>query len=322
MNIIFHYPPELMSLLIEAIPRLCRAKRDVLLFFRGAGVGHMVTKDLAERVDEDRDSITKYEMVRTVLTRLNERGEHTLRERREILKRVTEFEDFSTCWPEDQLKAKGLVGEVRRVVGVKDSFTRMRQEREAERAKHQAAQRARLAEVQRRREELAAVKEQLFALFREQNRQKRGEALEQVLTRLFAAAGVLVKEPFTLTGVEGEGIVEQIDGVIMLDGEYYLVEMKWWEKPLGRPEVSEHLVRVFGRGQARGILFSASGYTEPAVTVCRESLSQAVVVLCKVEEIVKLLEQEGDLQQFLRSKVEAAIIHKNPLHEPLGWLAP
>ena len=55
-------------------------------------------------------------MVRTTLTRLNERGEAALRERREILKRVTEFEDFSTCWPNDQLKAKGLVAEIRRVI--------------------------------------------------------------------------------------------------------------------------------------------------------------------------------------------------------------
>jgi len=317
MDIIFHYPPELMSLLIETIPRLCRAKSDVLLFFQGAGVGHVVTKDLAERVDEDRDSITKYEMVRTVLTRLNERGEHTLRERREVLKRVTEFEDFSTCWPADQLEAKGLVAEVRRVVGVKDSFTRMHQEREAERQKHLAAQRERVAKTQRRRDEMGAVRDDLFALFSEQDRQKRGKALEQVLGRLFHTAGIRVREPFCVTGDEGEGVIEQLDGVVALDGEYYLAEMKWREKPLGRLEVSDHLVRVFGRGQARGVLISASGFTGPALTVCKESLSRTVVVLCKLEEIVKLLEQEGDLQQFLRSKIEAAIIDKNPMYEPL-----
>ena len=96
------------------------------------------------------------------------------------------------------------------------------------------------------------------------------------------------------------------------------METKWWAKPLGRAEVSEHLVRVFSRGQARGILISASEYTEPALTVCRESLSRTVVVLCKIEELVKLLEQEADLKQFLQQKIEAAIVHKNPLYEPLG----
>jgi hypothetical protein len=29
--------------------------------------------------------------------------------------------------------------------------------------------------------------------------------------------------------------------------DFYLVEMKWWEKPLGTGEVSQHLVRVFTR---------------------------------------------------------------------------
>ena len=35
MDIVFHYPPELMSLLIDTIPRLCRSYEDTLLFFQG-----------------------------------------------------------------------------------------------------------------------------------------------------------------------------------------------------------------------------------------------------------------------------------------------
>src|SRR5438552_3821410 len=120
-----------MSLLIDTIPCLCRSKKDVLLFFRGAGVGAALTDDLQKQVLTSPGSVRKHEIARTVLTRLNARGEASLRERREILKRITEFEDFSTCWPEDQLKAKGFLAEVRRVVNVKDSFTRMSQEREA-----------------------------------------------------------------------------------------------------------------------------------------------------------------------------------------------
>lgn len=32
---------------------------------------------------------------------------------------------------------------------------------------------------------------------------------------------------FELKGNEGEGIVEQVDGVIEIDGTIYLLEMKW-----------------------------------------------------------------------------------------------
>jgi len=203
MNIIFHYPPELMSLLIDSIPLLCRSKRDVLLFFKGAGVDVTLTDDLAIRVNQDPDNINKYEIVRTVLTRINEKGEATVRERREILKRITEFEDFSTCWPADQLKAKGLVAEIRRVVNVKDSFTRMHQEREEERKKRQAEQQAKLEEAQRRRDRLSAVKADLFSLFGEQNSQKRGKTLESILNCLFEASGILIREAFTLIRFPG-----------------------------------------------------------------------------------------------------------------------
>jgi hypothetical protein len=37
-DITFHYPPELMSLLIDTIPLLNKTKKDVLTFFKGAGV--------------------------------------------------------------------------------------------------------------------------------------------------------------------------------------------------------------------------------------------------------------------------------------------
>jgi restriction system protein len=135
MDIIHHYPPELLKLLVDTIPLLCPSKQDVLVFFKGAGVPTGITADFAQKVATDRRSVNKFEIVREVLVRLNDSGEASLRERREVLKRVVEFEDFSTCWPNDQLKAKGLVAEIRRVVDVKDSFGRMRQEQESERTK-------------------------------------------------------------------------------------------------------------------------------------------------------------------------------------------
>ena len=36
-DITFQYPPELFNLIVDAIPLLNKAKKDVLLFFKGAG---------------------------------------------------------------------------------------------------------------------------------------------------------------------------------------------------------------------------------------------------------------------------------------------
>ena len=320
MDIIYHYPPELFNILVDTVPVLCRSKKDVITFFKGAGVPSGVTNDLVRKINQDKESISKYEIARTVLTRLNERGEATLRERREVLKRVIEFENFSSCWPTDQLKAKGLVNEVRSIVNVKDSFTRMQQERDAERKQRIEDQESKLKTQEKKRETIASIKTDLFGLFSESNPLRRGKAMESVLNRLFSEAEILVRESFVNCGIAGEGIVEQIDGVIELDGHTYLVEMKWWNEPLGVGDVSQHLVRVMFRGQTRGIFISTSGYTEPAVTTCREALQKNVFVLCNLQELVLLLEREHDLKHFLKEKVNAAIIHKNPLFEPLSIL--
>lgn len=34
----YHYPPEVINLLVDTVPLLCGSKNDVLVFFRGAGV--------------------------------------------------------------------------------------------------------------------------------------------------------------------------------------------------------------------------------------------------------------------------------------------
>jgi hypothetical protein len=52
-DITFHYPPELFNLLVDVVPLLSRSKRDVLLFFRGAGVPDAITADLSARLKSE-----------------------------------------------------------------------------------------------------------------------------------------------------------------------------------------------------------------------------------------------------------------------------
>src|SRR5687768_10946343 len=55
------------------IPLLCPSKQDVLVFFKGAGVAGAITADLAQKVATDKASVNKYEIVREVLVRLNDK---------------------------------------------------------------------------------------------------------------------------------------------------------------------------------------------------------------------------------------------------------
>lgn len=136
------------------------------------------------------------------------------------------------------------------------------------------------------------MRTKLSALFSEEDAHKRGKAREGILNELFKTGGISVRDGFVLR-VNGEGIVEQIEGVIELDGHLYLVEMKWWKEALGPGEVAQHLVRVFNRGQSRGIFVSASSYTAAAIISRKESLARAVIVLCDLGEFVHFLEQDS-----------------------------
>lgn len=316
MDITFHYPPELLKLLNEAIPKLCKSKKDLLLFLQGAGVRAELLTPYQTLLRTNKDDFNKYRVTQELLTKLNELGEGGLRERREILRRVTEFQEYSLCWENDQAAARGLVAQIRDVVNVKDTFTRINIEREQERKQRVSVETAKADQARKRSEEFLAVKQQLFALFAEPNPYKRGKALEAALNRYFKFSEILVTEAITLKGDPGAGIVEQIDGVIELKSAPYLAEMKWEAEPLGREKVAPHLVRIFSRSMAGGIFISYSDYTAAAIQDCKEALRDKVIVLCKLEELVRALEQERDLKQLLHAKIDAAVIHKNPLFIP------
>lgn len=148
--------------------------------------------------------------------------------------------------------------------------------------------------------------------------QARGKLLEEVLNDLFRAYGVLIREDFRRKDLDGPTVLEQIDGVIVLDGTLHLVEMKWLTAPVGIAEFSPHLVRLFSRASANGIFISTSQFTEPVIKECATALNQRIMFLCSMRELVILLQRDGDLLSFLRKKLQAAILEKRPFLEILG----
>ncbi|MEK6384094.1 MAG: restriction endonuclease [Paraburkholderia tropica] len=315
----FHYPPELFDLLVETIPRLSRGKKGVVLFLRGAGVANEDLATVEQTVATAPNSINKFEIVRRVLEKVNARGDSGLRPRREIIKRVVEFESFETCWPEDQLKAKGLVVSVREAVNAKDSFTRMKQERDDEREATRARQHAEQAATAKKRSQIDDVNARLAALFGMDDKpHERGKLLEGVLNDLFRVYGILVREDFRRKDPDTSVVLEQIDGVIELDGAIHLVEIKWLKSPVGTSEFFPHLSRLFLRANARGIFISSAGFTEPVIKECAAALTQKTMLLCSLHEIVMLLQRRDDLIVFLKNKSQAAIVDKNPFLEILS----
>jgi restriction system protein len=252
-----------------------------------------------------------------VLARINEDGDQYLGQRRQVIKRVTEFHDFSTCWPSDQLKAKGLVASIRDLVNVKDAFTRMSQERENERREHLRQREAEAEAKRARRAERDDLRQRLASLRLISNARERGLAFEAVLNDIFTLDGLKARESFTLNTEEGH-VGEQIDGLIVLDGHPILVEAKWHAKPLGVNEVSRHLVRVYGRqAGVHGLIVSASEFGTPAVEECRRALTQRVIMLAEINELLRLLEEPNTcLRKWLSAKYLAASVDRQPFYQP------
>lgn len=312
-QVVHHYPPELFDLLVETIPRLVKGKQAVLDFFKGCG---LPVSDYAEPqrvVRENRGSVNKFEIVRQVLRVVNDFGDARLSQRREILKRVSQWDDFSRSYENDRVLAEGYVAKIQKLINVKDSFTRMNNERENIAAKERKQREQTMLEAKRIADERAQIRNRLAALFTMNDPHARGIQFEGILNDLFRSYGLSLREAFSRYGNAGEGVVEQIDGVVELAGQVYLVEMKWHSTPIGTDQVTPHMVRVFCRGAARGILISASGFTNPAISTVRDQLTKAPFILVELSELVFLLEQNGSLPDLLTDKVRAAIVDKNPL---------
>lgn len=315
----FHYPPDVFNLLVDTIPLLCKGKEDVLLFLRGAGVPGEDLAEMQGKVRTDKASVSKFAIVRDVLERLNKRGDTGLSARREVIKRVVEFEHFSMCWPRDVHNAKANVGDLARMVNHRDAFTRMNQQREAARAEVSARARADQLATADRRKKIKEVRERLNALFgMDAEPQKRGKLLEAVLNDLFRTYGILVREDFKRKDPTDAVVVEQIDGVVEFEGNIYLVEMKWLGAPVGVQEMGSHMLRLFARDGARGIFISNSEFTSSAIAECVTHSNVKTMVLCSLREIVMMLQNEQDLIAMLRNKVQAAILEKKPFAEVLG----
>ncbi|MFD7677478.1 restriction endonuclease [Streptomyces sp. NPDC060187] len=298
--------------MIETVPRLSKSKEGVITFLRSAGISETLLRPYRDQLAVDRTAVSKFKLVRSVLAQVNEEGDTALGVRRKLLQQVTDFQEYTTLWEEDRVKAKGLISDIRAVVEVKDAFTRMNNERDAERQERLARVKEQQKDTAQRRQRLEKLRHQLASLTRLQDPHARGIALEGLLNEVFSATGVLVRESFALRN-DGGTVEEQIDGVIEVDGNLYIVEVKWWKKPIDIDPMCRQLVRVFNRAEARGLFISASGYTQPAVKECTQALTNRVVLLGEVRELMLLLEREGDVTNWVREKARLATMERRPL---------
>jgi restriction system protein len=309
----YQWSPDLLEEVISTVPRLVKGKPALLSFFRGAAVPEQTIRPIETRYLADQNGTKKAEIARAVLTALNALGDgaDALRARREVLKRITEYEDFSVCWPNDQREAELGVRRIRDLIGRKDSFTAMRMEKDREALERRAKVRAEQDALHTKNQRLDGAKIAFASLFGMSDPQARGRAFESALTTLFKAHDVLIREPFVVRADNGVA-TEQIDGAVDFSHRIWLVEAKWHEGGIDVPAISQHCYRLFKRQGVGGIFISGNSYKQSALNEVQNAIAQVPVILLTLNELWKIVDQKSDLRPLLDDRANHALLHKRP----------
>jgi hypothetical protein len=159
-------------------------------------------------------------------------------------------------------------------------------------------------DMEHRREDLEAVKCDLYQAFRVSDPAQRRAILGSALPRLFTCHGVAARQA---------PAPPQSDAAVLIDFDeaLFLVELKWSDKPLDFRQLAPHLVTLYDCPDLRGLLISSSGFTDQAIRDL-SSIMPPRLVLGQLDELVLLIEQGRDLKDLLRAKVRAAETAQKP----------
>ena len=313
MAISYHFPPDLFNLLVDAITKINRTKKDLLSFFKNVGTPMPLLNKYYSIVNYDPKQISKRDITREVLEHLNSSDSNEYLEiRRKLLKRVVDFTAFNTCYDNDVDSAKARIYEIKQLVDLKDSVTKQEQFIKNERNEKIKAKQQQLNRLTASKEKFDAITNDFNKLFSISNPQIRGKALETVLNELFTFFKIGIRESFCIADEDSGKIYEQIDGTIELNNYLTLVEMKWEHKPIGVDPVSRFMTRLFVRSNVDGIIISYSSFTDTAPPIVKEGLSQRTVALVDLQAISKMLTLKKDLPEYLTSLIKEVRLTKNP----------
>lgn len=309
----YHFPPDLFNLLVEAIPRINKTKKDLLSFFKNVGTPSNLLSKYFEIIRSNPKLISKKDITREVLERLNSNDSNEyLGIRRKLLQRVIDFTAFNTCYDNDIDVAKARISDIKQLVSLKDSVTKQEQFLAHERQEKIKARQEQLNAISASKTKFESIFNNFNQLFTISNPQIRGKSLEIILNDLFSFFKIGVKEAFCIADEDTGKIYEQIDGVVELNNYLTLVEMKWEKSPIGVDKVSRFMTRIFLRNNVDGIIISCSSFTDTALPVVKEGLAQKSVALVDLQDIYKLLTLKKDLPTYFLSLMREVKLYKNP----------
>lgn len=127
----------------------------------------------------------------------------------------------------------------------------------------------------------------------------RGFAFEAFLNKLFEEFELNPRKSFRIVG-------EQIDGSLELEGEYYLIEAKWQEKPLGNADLLTFYGKIAGKSSwTRGIVISYNGFSKDGLEAFGRGRPTNLITL-DGQDLYAILSKNMSLVDVLKRKIRWA----------------
>jgi hypothetical protein len=292
---LYRYSPEIIEALKDALRSIYWYKRQLRAFLLNCKVSSNIVQE--QRWEDPQEY--KIIIIENVINKLMNMGDRGLEALRELTTRIINIEDFSYLLKENdgrKLKKEAEVSVERLRQLVNKQLEKDKKEKESIQNRKEAAELR--AKTLSKTQTFDNLRQQFFKLFSISNFQQRGRELEKLLYDLFNAHDLYPRGPFSLIG-------EQIDGSFELDGDFFLLEAKWENKPIGAREIRSFKEQVESKlDNTLGLFISVNGFTDEGIIAVQKSRPN--LILMSGEDLTAVFEARIDLRELLRQKLRHA----------------
>lgn len=289
-------------LVVEAIATLAYRKSDMVNFILNpAGVPKKIYGPLANKVNDlTGKRMTKRQAAPLILDALEARDDYS-----EIVESIVKI---AASWNKFELSDKEY--EARAVQAKAKEILEKHQLSEVEEAARKDA-----ARKKQERERSKARQQELHLLLamfdelalQEQNTQKRGYLLQDLLNRLFDAFDIPVHKSFTRNAG-----AEQIDGAFQIAGWHYLTECRWRREPSNTRDLDGFTGQISRSGrQTMGLFLSINGWSENVPPMLKQN-TQKAIILMQGYDLRAILSEDVDLRDYILASVRNLNLNAEP----------
>lgn len=283
-----HVSYALQEAIVQACGTVFWYKRPLKALLIRAGV----PKALVEKYGDE----SKFILVRSVLSELDELGDAGVRVQRQLARELAAMRTVAD--PDNRAAGLAALTDLRAVAEreeVIESDDQKRAERDEQKRAREEGQRVASA----RAKGLAELNATFMLLATQESEvQQRGYELERLLEKLFKLHDIDFSPPFR------KGSVEQTDGFFKFGGFEYLIEARWRSNPPSVGELRSFSGKVKSRIEStRGLFVSVASFRPE---VLAEGATLLNLVLMDGQDLALILEGRISLTEALRTKLDRA----------------